>query len=177
MQVPWYDLVEGEGIEQGDLLNDCPVVLPRVQPGGPQEAAGLALAAEVQYYDVVVMTQSCDLVAGKVPLILLCPHWPFEALEAELKRPLPPKEREEIRRGNRPGYHLLAPCDLAGKKSSVRIVDFTVPFAVPIEFLRKFAAGVGKRVRLLPPYREHLSQAFARFFMRVGLPVDIPPFR
>jgi hypothetical protein len=23
----------------------------------------------------------------------------------------------------------------------------------------------------------HLSQAFARFFMRVGLPVDIPPFR
>jgi hypothetical protein len=31
-------------------------------------------------------------------------------------------------------------------------------------------------VILLPPYREHLSQAFARFFMRVGLPVDIPPF-
>jgi hypothetical protein len=34
----------------------------------------------------------------------------------------------------------------------------------------------GRRLRLLPPYREHLSQAFARFFMRVGLPVDIPPF-
>jgi hypothetical protein len=29
---------------------------------------------------------------------------------------------------------------------------------------------------LLPPYREHLSQAFARFFMRVGLPVEVPPF-
>ena len=26
-------------------------------------------------------------------------------------------------------------------------------------------------------YREHLSQSFARFFMRVGLPVNIPPFR
>jgi len=24
-----------------------------------------------------------------------------------------------------------------------------------------------------PPYREHLSQAFARFFMRVGLPIPI----
>ena len=24
-----------------------------------------------------------------------------------------------------------------------------------------------------PEYREHLSQAFARYFMRVGLPVDI----
>ena len=32
-------------------------------------------------------------------------------------------------------------------------------------------------LRLLPPYGEHLSQAFARFFMRVGLPVDIPPFK
>ncbi len=29
------------------------------------------------------------------------------------------------------------------------------------------------RLRLLPPYREHLSQAFARFFMRVGLPVAV----
>jgi hypothetical protein len=29
------------------------------------------------------------------------------------------------------------------------------------------------RFRLLPPYREHLSQAFARFFMRVGLPIPI----
>jgi hypothetical protein len=28
---------------------------------------------------------------------------------------------------------------------------------------------VGCELRLLPPYREHLSQAFARFFMRVGL--------
>jgi|GEM_PF-2963531 hypothetical protein len=27
--------------------------------------------------------------------------------------------------------------------------------------------------RLLPPYREHLSQAFDHFFMRVGLPVPI----
>jgi hypothetical protein len=26
-----------------------------------------------------------------------------------------------------------------------------------------------------PPYREHLSQAFARFFMRVGLPQPVDP--
>jgi hypothetical protein len=29
------------------------------------------------------------------------------------------------------------------------------------------------RPQLLPPYREHLSQAFARFFMRVGLPTPV----
>lgn len=26
---------------------------------------------------------------------------------------------------------------------------------------------------LMPPYREHLSQAFARYFMRVGLPIYV----
>jgi hypothetical protein len=29
------------------------------------------------------------------------------------------------------------------------------------------------RPQLLPPYREHLSQSFARFFMRVGLPIPV----
>jgi len=29
---------------------------------------------------------------------------------------------------------------------------------------------------LRSPYLEHFSQAFARFFMRVGLPTAIPPF-
>jgi hypothetical protein len=42
--------------------------------------------------------------------------------------------------------------------------------------VREFANAAGHRLRLLPPYREHLSQAFARLFMRVGLPADIPPF-
>jgi hypothetical protein len=36
---------------------------------------------------------------------------------------------------------------------------------------------LGNRLRLCPPYREHLAQAFARFFMRVGLPSDIPEER
>jgi hypothetical protein len=28
----------------------------------------------------------------------------------------------------------------------------------------------------MPPYREHLAQAFARYFMRVGLPREAHPF-
>jgi len=41
------------------------------------------------------------------------------------------------------------------------------------EDLRGLAQRGEPRLRLRPPYREHLSQAFARFFMRVGLPTDI----
>lgn len=45
---------------------------------------------------------------------------------------------------------------------------------LPLAFLRDQSMATAKRFRLLPPYCEHLSQAFARFTMRVGLPVDIP---
>jgi hypothetical protein len=59
----------------------------------------------------------------------------------------------------------------------LRIVDFRRIYSLPLTFVRKRAARTGAGLRLLPPYREHLSQAFARYFMRVGLPRDIPAFR
>ena len=59
-------------------------------------------------------------------------------------------------------------------KVDIRIVNFHEVFTVPRIFLESLISQRGKeRFRLLPPYREHLSQAIARFFMRVGLPVPI----
>jgi hypothetical protein len=56
----------------------------------------------------------------------------------------------------------------------LRVVDFLELYTLPRAFLESLLKGRGgSRVRLLPPYREHLSQAFARFFMRVGLPQPI----
>jgi hypothetical protein len=53
-------------------------------------------------------------------------------------------------------------------------VDFHEVFTVPREFLESLLAARGRpRPRLLSPHREHLSQAFARYFMRVGLPAPI----
>lgn len=60
--------------------------------------------------------------------------------------------------------------------SEHRIVDFHWIHTIPREFLDKFLVEQDlKRLRLLPPYREHLSQSFARYFMRVGLPENIEP--
>ena len=56
---------------------------------------------------------------------------------------------------------------------SHKVVDLRQLFSVPISTLRAIAEKQEYRLRLLPPYREHLSQAFARVFMRVGLPTDI----
>jgi hypothetical protein len=68
---------------------------------------------------------------------------------------------------------MLAASDVPDLPMGVRIVDFGHIFSLPKIYVRQFATSLGPRLRLCPPYREHLSQAFARFFMRVGLPQDI----
>jgi hypothetical protein len=171
---PWYESISGDDLEQGDVLEACPVFQP------PEElAAGESLSPifDFEDRDVIVMTQTCDLVAGreKVGTVVFCPVW---LLTVYTKGYLAtPKGREEIRRGNVPAYHMLAACELAGFERGVSVVDFRQLFSLPLAFVRKRAALTESRLRLLPPYREHLAQAFARYFMRVGLPVDIPPFR
>ncbi|MBE0478052.1 hypothetical protein IBX65_02895 [Candidatus Aerophobetes bacterium] len=64
-----------------------------------------------------------------------------------------------------------------GFERGYTVVDFRSVYSVAFDFIVELAEKRGKRLRLLPPYREHLSQAFARFFMRVGLPMDIPSFK
>jgi len=68
-------------------------------------------------------------------------------------------------------------CELEGFEADFQVVDFRNVYGVPLDFLVDLSRRREKRLRLLPPYREHLSQAFARFFMRVGLPVDIDLFK
>ena len=75
-----------------------------------------------------------------------------------------------------PAYHVLNECQLPKNQREFCVVDFRRVYSLPISFVRTRAARA-PHLRLLPPYREHLSQAFARYFMRVGLPADIPKFK
>jgi hypothetical protein len=171
---PWYQTAQDDELEQGDILEACPVFIV------PEDLAGGSLAAAIfdwETRDLIVMSQSCDMVKGREKIVeaLLCPVWQrSEITEGYLATS---RGMEDARRGNLPGYHVIAACELPGWEREVRVVEFRRVYALPLTFLRKQAATTGDRIRLLPPYREHLSQAFARFFMRVGLPVDIPPFR
>jgi hypothetical protein len=131
----------------------------------------------VETYDVVVLTQSCDLETDKADFVLVCPIWSLVEVgnaDGFLKSS---SGKEALRRGQLPGYHLLNKSDLDGHVRDFRVVDFRRTVSLPIAYIKLMALKKGPRLRLLPPYREHLAQAFARFFMRVGLPVDIPPFK
>ena len=174
---PWYELAEGSNLLQGDFLDKCPIIVPSkdlyIPPSG--EAPGVEIPTIE--CNVVVMSQSCDITQGRLDLILVCPHWSLEDMGQKNVVLKSSKGREELRRGNFPGYHLLNKYDLGGMEGDYRVVDFRTVYSLPLDFLKDFASRAGKRIRLLPPYREQLAQAFARFFMRVGLPADIPPFR
>lgn len=176
-EYPWFYVIEGDDIEQGDILEDFPVFVPPddLIVNVAERPSSAIFKWRIQ--DLVVMSQSCDLVKDreKVDDILLCAVWKRSDLAED---PLlgKPAGMEEARKGRLPAFHLLASCTIAGFEREVRVIDFRRVHSLPVAFVRS-RAKVGKRLRLLPPYREHLSQSFARFFMRVGLPIDIPPFK
>jgi hypothetical protein len=175
---PWYELVSGPDLQQGDILLECPVFL--IPPEAVREPGRHPVT--IDHQNVIVMTQSCDLVIhddGKCnadDVILAALYFRDEM--ADDKSFGKAGNWEAARKGGRPRYHVLNKCELQDHELDYMLVDLGRVFTLSAGLLREFADADGKkRVRLLPPYREHLSQAFARFFMRVGLPVDIPAFK
>jgi len=109
-------------------------------------------------------------------LVLVCPLWSLPEIEKKNPWFQSNKNKEKLRRGDQPSYHLLNRSSIKDFELDYTIVDFRNVFGVPYAFLLNYINKTERRLRLLSPYKEHLSQAFARFFMRVGLPIDIDPF-
>jgi hypothetical protein len=83
---------------------------------------------------------------------------------------------EEVRKGRCEGLYLLAsPLEPLVSRSSL-VVNFRTLHSLPLGYLKSHATTFPQRWRLQSPFLEHFSQAFARFFMRVGLPSAVPPF-
>jgi hypothetical protein len=189
MSDAWYKIVDHETpLTQGDLIFDCPLLAwqgdaLRLEGGGVSEILENAMSA-IQA-DVVVMTQACDLEQEKVENVILCPHVDlgeyYITWESNRKNTgQHPTDRawkshcNAICNGYMWNLTMLNDYQINGSIIGVRIVDFSEVFTVPQIFLQSLLMQRGNtRFRLLPPYREHLSQAFARFFMRVGLPIPI----
>jgi hypothetical protein len=189
MSDSWYSHIDAQTpLTQGDLIIDCPVIAWAPGPlnlSGSSENEVLKGATTAIEVDVVVMTQACDLENHKVDKVILCPHISIsdyrKAWEAEKKRlsQNPTKQAwESLFADIRDGYIWNLAVLNAGEsgelKTEHRIVDFHDVYTIPRGFLESLLKQRGRpRLRLNPPYREHLSQAFARFFMRVGLPVPV----
>lgn len=173
MKYPWYKSLNGESdIQQGDFIPGCPVVKPPSVINQNEE-----IEIEVQLMDVIILSQSCDLSNKNVEFILVCPYSEapdfFKLLPPDQTKTPKAKRKilENLRKGHLVAYHLL------NKEEAVfdhyPVVDFKNVYSVNRSTLVGTIKNLKTRIRLLSPYREHLSQAFARYFMRVGLPQDI----
>lgn len=187
----WYEAVPANTrLTQGDFVLECPVLTWAAEPMNPderEEKEVLEGMVRAQRADVVVMTQACDLENEKVQIVILCPHLSLSEYKkawegAERARGQNPnrdswrKHFNRVREGFVWNLALLNEGVAGGLRTEHRIVDFHEVFTIPRKFLESWLEKQDQhRLRLLPPYREHLSQAFARFFMRVGLPVPVTP--
>jgi hypothetical protein len=177
----WWLAVTGPSLEQGELIPDLPVPVTRtvVFEGGQPVRVGTHL----EVVDALVLTQTCDLVQGKAAEVLVCSVVSWDVLVGT-----------ELARGN---------SMVAGSPFIEKLIEGAIP---PLSLLHRRQArpslpwsvanfrrlytveksyiddvlverGTARRLRLRSPYREHLAQAFARYFMRVGLPHDAGDFR
>lgn len=166
---PWYELVENsDEIAQGDILFHCPVAVLSGYCDEDDE-----INSEIHDIDGIIMTQACDIANRKVENIILCAITSVEDYSKGRSNKEVRKSLESIRKGQQNALHILNHYHEGDFQQDYYIVNFKDIFSIPIILARKVAENNRKRLRLLPPYREHLSQAFARYFMRVGLPVDI----
>jgi hypothetical protein len=177
----WYDLVSGPDLEQGDILEACPVLRPSADlDWSNYDSLPNIGEIGISLLDVVVVSQSCDIVTNQKSdmwLVVLCPLWRLSDVGKANPYLNSSYGKEECRRGNLPGYHMIAGSDHQRCHSEISIVSFRELWSLPLNFVRKFAASREQRRRIRSPYKEHLSQALARYFMRVGLPSEVPSFK
>lgn len=174
MSASWWSTVEGAQLAQGDLLPDCCV--PVFIDPSPSNADEEPRELDVKSQRLIIVTQSCDLENNKVEFVALCPANTLEEFAEHNPKFENPKEWNSVRTGKEHSLHLLCSPDDPTNNMECYVVDFGHIVSVPYAYLAKHANTLGARWRLDPPYLEHFSQAFARFFMRVGLPSGIAKF-
>ena len=192
---PWYEEVAADAaLLQGDLIEGCPVIDFRETRfddiDTTQFLDALARAAVVETVRSIVMTQACDLQQGHVQNVILCPVYHLDDYRRDVWELFMQRHgqvvtekawrrhADELKQGKIWNLTMLDKRDRARDDDTLvmphQVVDFHEVFNLPVSFLSSWLRASGaRRLRLQPPYREHLSQSFARFFMRVGLPVDI----
>jgi len=69
-EYPWYEKVTAESpLEQGDLLRNCPILVPLY----PERVALDNISGKVIDYDIIIISQSCDLASKRITFAQVAP--------------------------------------------------------------------------------------------------------
>lgn len=168
----FWTTTDDDSLAQGDYVQSCliPVFAPDYGSDDKEYEVPVAEA------DLIIVTQSCDLENEKIDLVAMCSIFPIVQFE-EINPMFTKRKWEEVRKGRIEGLHLLSSPTNPENNYESMVVDFRAIYSLPLEYIKTRVIEMGDRWRLDSPYLEHFSQSFARFFMRVGLPSSIPPFK
>lgn len=176
-------------LEQGDFLQSCS--FPVVEGYAEDGEMNVSLAEDVS---VVVLTQSCDLANEKVANVVFGVCLP---LSGYIQKRFEAIKNEKIKKGKENNAELFQQIKREIKQELTKmcrveaintfilpksvsfdemyVVNFDDVFSLPYGVAVKLFHDQKRIVRLKSPYRECLSQSFARSFMRVGLNERIDP--
>lgn len=172
-------------ISQGDIYRDVEFIEYVAVKEGKIEVPIITFPL------VIVLTQECDLeqdfkfrygrpkkgTQDKYLIsVLVSPLYTLEHVLAgehlsELKLKMEPIKRDKtpgeyLLQNERPRYHYIQfPPDIDIPPS---VIDFKHYFSVNVEYIRRLRGNFVCRV--LPVYREEISQRFANFLSRIGVP-------
>lgn len=150
-------------LEQGDVLVDF--ALPALTF---EHAQGLRI--ERQSQTTIVVTQSCDVSKTSQTELLLASVFDYSVLRETSDIFKSTNYRKSLSQGNVHSEFALPPRP-AGN-GEFMVVSFRKLHVVPKAYVE--ANLPANSLRLSSPYKEYFAQAYARFMMRVGLPLPMP---
>lgn len=172
----WYKKLEiVDSLQQGELIKNLPILTPPKKIEQEQNGK-FKVNPNIAKKDVIILSQSCDLEQDKIKIITVCPFVTLSELEKNNNIFSDINKKEDLRRGYFPYLHLLDRVSDNNFNNELLVVNFRNIYTTNNEYLKDFVTNQSERISLKSPYIEHLSQSFARFFMRVGLPSTIQPF-
>jgi hypothetical protein len=154
---------EDDPIDQGDLIDGCPVVtvaaIDPVNFTGTTAVQGTSRA--------IVLTQTCDFANQKANLavVAVVRDAPWMVSQGLLNVS---DIRGPIRAGRVFGWYFLPKKDDLGLPEM--IVDFRQLHTVRLDLLMELCRRGQRKARVQPLYREHLAKHFADTYSRIGLP-------
>jgi hypothetical protein len=98
-----YEQPTGTDLSQGDILDDCPILVWKLAP----PPLDLAIPPEIQIVRVVVLTQACDLAQDKTTRVVVAPVYQASDL-VEKKILKGAMIRDQVRRGQVFGWYFLS---------------------------------------------------------------------
>lgn len=160
----------GQELMQGDYLPGC--LVTSFDPDFSEAGSDTIGEVIVHTFDVVVLTQSCDLDNNRARFVAVCPAFSLSVFQTyNTKFQNKDRERSLIKNQIQGLYSMPSPIP-PSTFSDWLIVDFHEIYSIPYKYLARHATAIAPRWRLQSPYREHLSRSFGDFYSRVALPED-----